>query len=541
MCGGFVEDIGNAVSDVVSGAGDLLAQVDPGQALGDVVESIGNVVEPAIQGIGGAVEDVGRGISDVGVSVDKAVNQLPGGWALPAAVATYFAAPYAAPFLGEALGAEAAAGALGAEAALTPAEILASGGFVPVEGASFALPAFESVATAAAPVASSVAEGATVAKAATDTAAAAKAAAEAVAGAKSTGETLGLLSNPIIKSALTGSGYGALTGGVTSLLTGQDALKGALIGGATGGILGGGEAALFPEVAKWAAGSVPNAGILGAGRGAAGGVLNTLIGGGDLKKNIMYGGLGGGILGAGSEYFFPTAATPTAKTSPGTFGEYVPDPYSQYKGVDTMTPEMLYGANRYDPSYDIARAKTQDFFDASSDPNRYWTNTEIADSVKALDKYKLTPEQIRLSLEQEGMYPEAARMAADMSGKSSSEIARKLELNFGEKIGPAGDIGIEMYKYTDTPLEEQYVNQDLQEGYVSAYREPSTTPSNWYSGLGNLGAMLGAKALGGLGGGGAAAKPMGASGSYVPKGMVDYAGILNLLAPKTSTRASLLG
>jgi hypothetical protein len=32
-----------------------------------------------------------------------------------------------------------------------------------------------------------------------------------------------------------------------------------------------------------------------------------------------------------------------------------------------------------------------------------------------------------------------------------------------------------------------------------------------------------------------------AGGSYVPKGMVDYAGILSLLAPKTSTRTSLLG
>jgi hypothetical protein len=33
----------------------------------------------------------------------------------------------------------------------------------------------------------------------------------------------------------------------------------------------------------------------------------------------------------------------------------------------------------------------------------------------------------------------------------------------------------------------------------------------------------------------------GGGGSYVPKGMVDYSGILGLLAPKTSTRSSLLG
>jgi hypothetical protein len=36
------------------------------------------------------------------------------------------------------------------------------------------------------------------------------------------------------------------------------------------------------------------------------------------------------------------------------------------------------------------------------------------------------------------------------------------------------------------------------------------------------------------------AQPTG-SGSYVPRGMVDYGGILNLLAPKTATRTSLLG
>lgn len=527
MCGGVVEDIGGAISDVVSGAGDILADIDPGPALGDVAESVGNVGEQAFQGIGNVVEDVGQGIGSGLASVDEFVNrEIPGGWITPAVIAATVAAPYAAPLFAEAAGAGALAGEAGA---LTTAELLAGGGgaFIPVEGASFTLPSALGAAGEAA-----------ASTAAQSVASSAKAAASAIASSGSAGETLGLLSNPIIKSALTGSGMGALTGGVTAALTGQDALKGALIGGATGGILGGGEAAFLPELSKWAAGSIPNAGILGAGRGAAGGALNTLFGGGDLQKNIIYGGIGGGALGAGSEYFFPS--TPYPQTSKGTFGEYVPDATSPYKGIDTLSDEMLYGSNRYDPTYDIARAKTQDYFDASSDPSRYWTNTEIADSVKALDQYKLTPEQIRLSLEQEGMYPEAARMAADMSGKSSGEIARKLELNFGEKIGPAGDIGIEMFKYTDTPLEEQYINQDLQEGYVSAYRAPTDSPS-WYSGFGNLGTMLGAKALGGLGGGGAAAGRAAGGGSYVPKGMVDYAGILNLLAPKTTTRTSLLG
>lgn len=133
MCG-FVEDIGSSISDAVSGIGDTLASIDPGQAIGEAAASI----------------DPGQAIGEGLANVDQAVNQLPGGWALPAAVAATIAAPYAAPLFAEALGGAALAGEAGA---LTTAEILggAGGAFVPTvgSGASFTLPAFEALGTTA--------------------------------------------------------------------------------------------------------------------------------------------------------------------------------------------------------------------------------------------------------------------------------------------------------------------------------------------------------------------------------------------------------
>lgn len=356
----------------------------------------------------------------------------------------------------------------------------------------------------------------------------------------------GLLANPLIAASLKGAGYGALTGGVTSALTGQDALKGALIGGATGGILGGGEAALFPEAANWAAGSVTNSGLLGAGRGAVGGALNTLIGGGDLKQNVLYGGLSGGAIGAGSEYFFPS--TPTS-TSPAANADTTAP---EFAGATTPKPQQVVGG---DMTQEIANMNLMNEYERAYGLNRA-SNYEMADWVTRLNEIPL--EQQRIALIDEGWDPAAVEVATmpkseiesylnkntidGASGIEAYDRARAIEMKYGTTIGEAGEAGINMPLYTDTPLDQQYINQDLQEGYASAYREPAYRPSNWFSGLGNLGTMLGMGALGKLGGGAGGAKPMaGASGSYVPKGMVDYSGILNLLAPKTSTRSSLLG
>lgn len=144
MCGGVIEDIGSGISDVASGVGDAvsgavssvsdtLASIDPGPAIGQAAASI----------------DPGPAIGETLAQVDEAVNDLPGGWALPAAIAATIAAPYAAPALAEAFG----GAALAAEAAapLTTAEILAGAGgtFTPTAGYSFTLPAFEALGTTA--------------------------------------------------------------------------------------------------------------------------------------------------------------------------------------------------------------------------------------------------------------------------------------------------------------------------------------------------------------------------------------------------------
>ena len=345
-----------------------------------------------------------------------------------------------------------------------------------------------------------------------------------------TGE-VGLLSNPLVLAALKGSGYGALTGGVTSALTGQDALKGALIGGATGGILGGGEAALFPGVAEAAKGSVAASGLLGAGRGVAGGTINTLLGGGDLKKNILYGGVLGGALGAGSEYFFPTA--PTSVT--GREGEaprwasikdslqnanqsldyfnnlnigevsnmgYAGEPYSGLGlnpavrtggGYDVLSPDYItnrggYGAGGYS-GVGLDPAIEQLYGGIGLNPNLNYNTAGLANTAEALSQ------------------------------------ASGVDINRAEFAGRGG-----LTADQEAALDRALTAADY------------ATPSNWFSGLGNLGTMLGMGALGrGAGGGGGAAARGAAGGSFVPKGMVDYSGILNLLAPKTSTRSSLLG
>ena len=94
--GGFIQDIGNSISNAVSGVGDALSG--------------------AVKGVGDLGESIGHTISDAGVSVDNAVNDyVPGGWGTVAAVAVPFLAP-------EAL---IAAGAMEAGTALTAAQAAA--------------------------------------------------------------------------------------------------------------------------------------------------------------------------------------------------------------------------------------------------------------------------------------------------------------------------------------------------------------------------------------------------------------------------------
>lgn len=133
-------------------------------------------------GILGAVEDVGKGIGSIGESIDKAITQpigrglaevdkfvgreIPGGWALPAAIATYYAAPYAAPYL---TGSTATAGAAGAaeaaaaleaaalaEGATTAGMVAAANTGLPVGTATLGAAAADAVAAAAAEAATAL-------------------------------------------------------------------------------------------------------------------------------------------------------------------------------------------------------------------------------------------------------------------------------------------------------------------------------------------------------------------------------------------------
>ena len=272
--------------------------------------------------------------------------------------------------------------------------------------------------------------------------------------------------------------------------------------------------------------------MLGAGRGIAGGTINTLLGGGDLKKNILYGGVLGGALGAGSEYFFPTAPSsitgregdaPRWATEQETtrssgksdkffenikYGNvqnmgYAGDNYTDFRlppavrtggGYDVLDPNYItnrggYGTGGYSGTglnYDIKQL----YGGVGLNPNLNYSTTGLANTAEALSQ------------------------------------ASGVDINRAEFAGRGGL----------TADQEAALDRAL-----TAADYPATTPS-WFSGLGNLGALLGAGALGrGAGGGGGGAARGAAGGSYVPKGMVDYSGILSLLAPKTSTRSSLLG
>jgi hypothetical protein len=349
----------------------------------------------------------------------------------------------------------------------------------------------------------------------------------------STGE-VGLLSNPIVLSALKGSGMGALTGGVTSALTGQDALKGALIGGATGGILGGGEAALFPGVAEAAKGSVAASGLLGAGRGAAGGAINTLLGGGDLKKNILYGGALGGTIGAGSEYFFPTA--PTSVTG--------------REGEAPRWASIKDSLQNAEQSYDFALKQKAGDVANMGYAGEYRSSVEFKPTVRTGGGYNiLEPEYITnrggygtggYGGAGTGLNYDIKQLYGGIGLNPNLNYSTTGLANTAEALSQASGVDINRAEFAGrgglTADQEAALDRALTAADYA-------TPTNWFSGLGNLGAMLGMGALGrgaGGGGGGAAAKGA-AGGSFVPKGMVDYSGILNLLAPKTSTRTSLLG
>jgi hypothetical protein len=177
------------IPDLPQGAfehiGDRKIKPQGGGGIGDFFSPITDPISDVLGtsggggGILGAVEDVGKGIGSIGESIDKAVTQpigkglaevdkfvgreIPGGWALPAAIATYYAAPYAAPYLTGSTAAAGAAGAAEAAAALEAAA-LAEGATTAgmVAAANTGLPAgtatLAGLVEAAAPAAAAAAE-----------------------------------------------------------------------------------------------------------------------------------------------------------------------------------------------------------------------------------------------------------------------------------------------------------------------------------------------------------------------------------------------
>jgi DNA-binding CsgD family transcriptional regulator len=158
--GGIVSAITDPISDVLGTSGDgggILGVVeDVGQAVGDVGESFDKAV----------TQPIGQGLAEVDTFVNR---EIPGGWALPAAIATYYAAPYAAPYImGEAAAATTAAeaaaaleAAAAAEGATTAGMVAAANTGLPAGTATLASLAAEATPAVADALATATAEAAT--------------------------------------------------------------------------------------------------------------------------------------------------------------------------------------------------------------------------------------------------------------------------------------------------------------------------------------------------------------------------------------------
>jgi hypothetical protein len=133
----------NIIEDAVSSVSDAVAQVDPGPSISQLIKDsgfqvakIGSSGGDLFSGIGNTLAsiDPSHSISQGLAEADTFVNrEIPGGWALPAAIAAAYATGYIDPslFASEAAataGAEAGAGAIATEAGQAAFfEALASG------------------------------------------------------------------------------------------------------------------------------------------------------------------------------------------------------------------------------------------------------------------------------------------------------------------------------------------------------------------------------------------------------------------------------
>jgi len=93
-----------------------------------IVSSVSDALSNIGSGLSDTVSNVGEDIGQIGNNIDQNVNNLPGGWALPAAVAAMIVAPYAAPEIFSTLGGAEAGGTALAEGAGTVATDATAGG-----------------------------------------------------------------------------------------------------------------------------------------------------------------------------------------------------------------------------------------------------------------------------------------------------------------------------------------------------------------------------------------------------------------------------
>ena len=341
-----------------------------------------------------------------------------------------------------------------------------------------------------------------------------------------------LTGNAVLDAAIAGAAKGSATGAITNAITGENIIKGAVTGGVTGGVLGGGEAAFFPGAAELAKGSVLNSGLLGAARGAGSGALNTLLGNGDLKTNLLYGSVIGGTIGAGGEYFSPTASTSVT----GREGE----------------------APRWATQSETARSagKSQDFFENIKYGNVQnmgyagdnYVDPRMNPAVRTGGGYNiLEPEYITnrggygtggYGGAGTGLNYDIKQLYGGVGLNPNLNYSTTGLANTAEALSQASGVDINRAEFAGrgglTADQEAALDRAL-----TAADYPVST--NWFSNLGNLGTILGLNLLNKSPGSPGSKTPGGGGGSFVPKGMVDYSGILNLLAPKTSTRSSLLG
>lgn len=266
-------------------------------------------------------------------------------------------------------------------------------------------------------------------------------------------------SNPIANAAIKNAVYGAGMGALSSGITGGNIGKGAIYGGIAGGITGAGGKYLgdtyFPQGFNPAGAehNIVNAGIRNAMAGAANSAIASKLAGGNAGRAALIGGGISGVLGAGMETFKPNIAA-----------------------ISGGTPLPTVGG---DMSQEIANMELMNEYDRTFGLNRS-TNYEVADVVSRLRDSGMPMETIKTDMIDSGMDPRAVEIAtmprAELeaylrentidgpTGNETIDRAKALEMTVGTTIGEAGEAGINMPKYTNTPLDQQYINQDLTEG-----------------------------------------------------------------------------